>query len=211
MTHCSRIGIDFPVISALESFVTEEMDCLVVNTRELLGGVSFCFDMLQTISLVPAMGEDIEGDLTADRVARDKSAMKFRSRCQRSIRKTHVSKLLPQRLDHGLPASTLLVPSLIFISLRVCSVTPHGTDIDHSGPELDECTSHRRQAFESRDVSQAELGKPLILLLSQPLNEGVRRQLFTKTVGGETVLGEAEVEHGSDRTFGGAELFLLLL
>ena len=74
VTFSSRIGIDLPVVSALKGFVTEEMDCLVIDAGELLGRVSFCFDMLQTVSLVPAMREYIEGDLTADRVARSASA-----------------------------------------------------------------------------------------------------------------------------------------
>ncbi len=66
----ARVVVDLIVISTFEGLVAEEVDRLVVNARETLGGVRFCFDVLQTVCLVPAMWEDIERDLAANRVPR---------------------------------------------------------------------------------------------------------------------------------------------
>lgn len=45
MTSDSRVGVDFPIVSTLESLVTEEVNGLVVNSGELLGWVSLGFDV----------------------------------------------------------------------------------------------------------------------------------------------------------------------
>lgn len=66
MPHRPRIRINLPVIAALEGLVAEEMDCLVPDAGAALGGVGLGFDVAEAVRLVPAGGEDVEGDLPAD-------------------------------------------------------------------------------------------------------------------------------------------------
>jgi hypothetical protein len=63
------IRIDLPVVATLEGLVAKEVDVLVVDPREVFFWVCLGFDVLQAVCLVPAVGEDVEGDLAADRVA----------------------------------------------------------------------------------------------------------------------------------------------
>ena len=56
---------DLIVIAALVGLVAEEVDGAVLDAADLLLG----FDVLQAVGLVPASGEDVEGDLAADGVA----------------------------------------------------------------------------------------------------------------------------------------------
>lgn len=56
---------DLIIVAAGEALVTEEVDCLVLDTRDVLLGL----DVLQAVSLVPTSGEYIEGNLAADGVA----------------------------------------------------------------------------------------------------------------------------------------------
>src|ERR1700761_4293602 len=70
MTDGSGIFVDLPVVSAWESFVAEEVDVLVVDARTAgLARIRFGFNVLQAVSLVPAVREDVEGDLTTDGVS----------------------------------------------------------------------------------------------------------------------------------------------
>jgi len=62
----SRIFEYFEIVAALECLVAEEVDgCVVDAARHIL----FVLDVLQAVSFIPALRENIEGDLTADRVA----------------------------------------------------------------------------------------------------------------------------------------------
>lgn len=61
-----RVIEDFPVIATLEGLVAEEVDGFVLDAARPLGLVS---DVTKTVGLVPAVGEDVEGDLAADGVA----------------------------------------------------------------------------------------------------------------------------------------------
>ena len=56
---------DLVVVAALVRLVAEEVDGAVLDAADLLLG----FDVLQAVGLVPASGEDVEGDLAADGVA----------------------------------------------------------------------------------------------------------------------------------------------
>ena len=56
---------DLVVVAALVGLVAEEVDGAVLDAADLLLG----FDVLQAVGLVPASGEDVEGDLAADGVA----------------------------------------------------------------------------------------------------------------------------------------------
>lgn len=59
----SLVAEDLVVVAALERLVSEEMDLLVADSVGLLGLV---FKVVQAVGLVPAGGEDVEGDLAAD-------------------------------------------------------------------------------------------------------------------------------------------------
>ena len=65
MPDCSAILEDFIVVPALVCLVAKEVNGGVVNTADLL----LLLNVLQTIRLIPAGGEDIEGDLTSNAVA----------------------------------------------------------------------------------------------------------------------------------------------
>jgi hypothetical protein len=69
MTGRSGILIYLIIIAILEALIAEEVDGIVVNTGQMLSRVSFGLDMLQAVCFIPTARENIEGDLTADRVA----------------------------------------------------------------------------------------------------------------------------------------------
>lgn len=54
---------NLPVVAALKGLVAEKVDVLVGDAVGLLGLV---LEVLQAVGLVPAVGEDVEGDLAAD-------------------------------------------------------------------------------------------------------------------------------------------------
>lgn len=63
MTDGAGVGVDFVVVAALEGLVAEKVDGLVGDAVGLLGLV---LEVLQAVGLVPAGGEDIEGDLATN-------------------------------------------------------------------------------------------------------------------------------------------------
>ena len=65
MAHSARVLENLVVVAALVRLVSKEVDLAVLDAGDLLLGL----DVLQTVSLVPAGREDVEGDLSADRVA----------------------------------------------------------------------------------------------------------------------------------------------
>jgi hypothetical protein len=71
MTGRPGILIYLIIITVLEALIAEKVDGLVVDTGKMLSWVRFSLDMLQAVCLIPAVREDIEGDLAADRVAGD--------------------------------------------------------------------------------------------------------------------------------------------
>ena len=62
MPHRPTILIDLIIISPLIRLVPKEMNSRVLDPANLF----FFFEMLQAVGLVPAGGEDVEGDLAAD-------------------------------------------------------------------------------------------------------------------------------------------------
>ena len=66
VANCSLVAIDFVVVAANEGLVAEEVDCFVGDAIRLLRLV---LEMLEAVGLIPAGGEDVEGDLAADREA----------------------------------------------------------------------------------------------------------------------------------------------
>ena len=57
------VAVNLPVVAALEALVAEEVHRLEGHAAGL-GGLGF--EVLETVRLVPAGGEDVEGDLAAD-------------------------------------------------------------------------------------------------------------------------------------------------
>lgn len=70
-----RILIDFIIVATLECLVSEEMDVLVIDARQVLLGL----DVSETEGLVPSRGKDVEGDLTAYRVAVSRNKVSIRN------------------------------------------------------------------------------------------------------------------------------------
>lgn len=103
----------------------------------------------------------------------------------------------------------LLIVLLIVISLLNTRIPPNGADIDHPVPELNE-----RAPFDGdvqfREVPQDEVHQRLVLLLTEPLDEGGRLERHPELVRREAVLREAEVEELRHLHRAGAQLLLLL-
>lgn len=65
VTNRPRVRKDLIVVSTLEGLVAEEVNCAVVDAaRDLL----LVLDVIESISLVPALGKAVERDLSADGV-----------------------------------------------------------------------------------------------------------------------------------------------
>lgn len=65
VSHCPTVLIDLIIISTFVCLISKEMYSRVVNPADLL----LRFQVLQAVGLVPAGGEDVKGDLAADRVS----------------------------------------------------------------------------------------------------------------------------------------------
>lgn len=115
MTNSARVFIDLIIVSSDESLVAEEVDGLVFNTRDVL----FSLDVLQAVGLVPTSGEDIERDLTTNRVAvlADRLAPYQKSTSpDKDLRETVVGELLLQGLHQGLSDVVNLVKATAQVS-----------------------------------------------------------------------------------------------
>lgn len=64
VANCPGVGIDLIIVTANKALVTKEVDGLVLDARHIL----LRFNVLQTVRLVPASREDIEGNLSANGV-----------------------------------------------------------------------------------------------------------------------------------------------
>lgn len=213
----SLVAEDLVVVAALEGLVTKEMDVLVGDSVGLLGLV---FEVAQAVSLVPASGEDIEGDLAADGETaymlltehRQKQRDEFRMGKGKSsnIRKSQVAEFLLENSNELLSNLGILVVGLKLVSLLGAGVSADGADVDHAVTELNKGSSLDRDV-QVGNVVQDEVGKLLVLVLTNPLDEAVGGERLAQLVCGQAVLGEAVVEEGGDRHAGGlAELLLLL-
>jgi len=88
-----------------------------VNFLKLVVG----FDVTQAVGFIPAVGEDIEADLTTN-----------------GVREVHVGKLLLEILDHFLPHFVFNVVFGEHIPLLPGALSPNGAHIHHAISELDE-------------------------------------------------------------------------
>lgn len=66
MADCPRILVNLIVVPTLKTLIAEEVDVLVVDAREMFRWVCFGLDVLQAVRLIPAVREDVEGDLATD-------------------------------------------------------------------------------------------------------------------------------------------------
>ena len=148
MSDGAGVGEDLVIVAALGGLVAEEMDSGILDTT---GPLRLVLQVLQAVSLVPAVGEDVEGDLTADGEAggfrimvrkgykRKGGGEKERARGgEVNSRQAEVSKLLTQLLNEGLTNLVLKVVLLVIETLLVGGVTADRRDVDHAVPELDE-------------------------------------------------------------------------
>ena len=62
MSHRPTILIDLIIIPPLIRLIPEKMNRRIIDPRNLF----FFLQVLQAVGLVPAGGEDVEGDLAAD-------------------------------------------------------------------------------------------------------------------------------------------------
>lgn len=179
MANGSVISIDFVIVATLVGLVTEEVD----------GLETLICDVLKAVSLVPASWEHVEGDLAANRVG------------QRVI-----WELLLEGTDHLSTDAVLLVISLKLVSLFGGRVSTDWRNVDHAVTELNESTSSLWK-LDLRKILQNEDNELVVLLLAQPIDEGLGGKLFTASVGSETIFSEAVIKHLENI---GTKLFTLL-
>lgn len=116
MSNRPLITINLPIIAALIRLVSKEVDLIIHDaTPALLLG-----HMLETVRLVPARGEHVERDLSADRV-----------------REAEVGEGFLELRDHGGADVVLDVVGLVVVALLDGGVTADGRDVDHAVAELD--------------------------------------------------------------------------
>ena len=105
------VSEDLKVIAALKGFVAKEMNLVEITL----------FQEAQAVRLVPAGGEDIERDLTAD-----------------AVREVEVRELLLHGGDHVLADVVLQIELLVVIALLARAVPANGGDVEHARTEFDE-------------------------------------------------------------------------
>ena len=76
-------------------------------------------------------------------------------------------------------------------------------------PELNKCPRLLR-AINIRNIPQTKIDQLLVLLLPQPSNKAITRQLLPQPNSSQSILSKAEIEEAGDGYRGRAELFLLL-
>ena len=108
-----------------------------------------------------------------------------------------MTKLLPQSRHELLPDLVLQIKLLIIIPLLSARIPANGADIDHPIPEFDEGASLDGDV-KLREISQDEVHQLLVLVLAEPLDEGVRFERDAELECREAVFREAVVEERGD-------------
>lgn len=112
--------------------------------------------------------------------------------------------------DKRLADLGLLVVLLKVLALLGGGVPADGADVYHAVAELDEGAALDGDV-EVGDVVEGEVCELLVLVLADPFDEAVGGEGLAELIGGQAVLGEAEVEEGGDGGARGlAELLFLL-
>ena len=67
MSDRAWVGVDFIIVAAFGRLVAEEVDVGIGETSTTtIGPVLFVLDVAEAVRLVPAVWEDVKGDLAAD-------------------------------------------------------------------------------------------------------------------------------------------------
>lgn len=111
MPHRPPILKDLIIIAPLERLIPKEMHRRVLHSTNVLLGI----DMSQAVSLIPAGGKDIEGDLAADGEGESQAA-----------------EFLLEGLDEAGADVVLLIVIFVFVALVVAGVAADGGDVDHA-------------------------------------------------------------------------------
>lgn len=180
-----RVGINLVVVTALKGLVAKE-----VNVLEAL-----LLDVAEAVGLVPASGEDVKRDLTAD------------GEGQGEVREGSL-----EIGDELLAQTTLQIILFKLVALSVRAVTADGRHVDHTIAELDKGATLLGNIHIS-NVAQDKVDQLVVLLIADPVDEALFMgsasrfsmmwicyvyylggHSFTVLVGGETVLSEAIVK-----------------
>jgi hypothetical protein len=114
------VAVDLPVVTARIRLVSEEVDLVIHDATSSL----LFRNVLEAVCLVPASGEHIERDLSADGV------------CE-----AEVGECLLELCDHSGPDVVLNVVGLVVVALLDRGVTADGRDVDHAIAELNKRTA----------------------------------------------------------------------
>jgi len=111
------IAINLPIVTTRVRLVAKEVNLVVHHTAPAL----LFRNVLQAVCLIPADGEHVEGDLSADGVCEAEVGERFLELC-----------------DHGGADVVLDVVGLVVVALLDRGVTADGGHVDHAVAELDE-------------------------------------------------------------------------
>lgn len=117
MSNRPLITVNLPIIASRVRLVPEEVNLIV---HDAAASLLLCH-MLEAVCLVPARGEHVERDLTANRV-----------------REAEVWERFLELGDHGGADLVLDVVGLVVVALLGGGVAADGGDVDHAVAELDE-------------------------------------------------------------------------
>lgn len=115
MPHRPPILKDLIIIAPLERLIPKEMHRRVLHPTDVLLGL----DVSQAVGLVPAGGENVEGDLAADGEGQSEAA-----------------EFLLDGLDEVGADVVLLVVFFVVVALVVAGVAADGGDVDHAVPKV---------------------------------------------------------------------------
>jgi hypothetical protein len=117
MSNRPLITINLPIIPARIRLIAKEVNLIIHHATPAL----LVRNMLETVRLVPARGEHVKGDLSADGV------------CE-----AEVGEGFFERGDHGGADVVLNVVGLVVVALLDRGVAADGGDVDHAIAEFDE-------------------------------------------------------------------------
>lgn len=160
VTDNSGVGKDLIIVTALVGLVAEKVNLFK----------AFTLDMPKRIGLVPALGENVKTDLTANRKSQSK-----------------VQKLLFKLGDHLTPNTMLLVILFKIDSFLDGRVSADRRDVDHTVSELDKRASLDGNVHFG-EIPQNPIDKLLILLLSYMLDKTRRLELLPQLVRDQPIL-----------------------
>mmetsp|Transcript_24707 Transcript_24707/g.59566 ORF Transcript_24707/g.59566 Transcript_24707/m.59566 type:complete len:225 (+) Transcript_24707:291-965(+) len=170
---------DLIVISALERLITKEMNLIVISLLQIL----------ETISLIPPGGKDIERDLTTDAEGEIK-----------------IRKLLLHRGDHIFANAAREINLFVVVAFFSRAITADRTDVHHATAEFNECSSLHWN-INVGQILHRPIDNALDIVLAQKLGYGLHLLKLSILVCHETILGKIVGENMYNAF---AELFLLL-